>query len=176
VTAAIVAWRIPQPTPAPSGAVREATAIVRHVRLVDEIWTDADERPGPSEGGQPINRPFQMLDLEFTPEGAAEPIHVLDRIDLGGVPSIETGARVPVVYQVSDPAIAHIIGATRDFPRHALVYLLALTYGLGAVITFLLIPAVHALEKRFRASAFGTILTQVENVRRSARRPPGARP
>jgi hypothetical protein len=175
-TAAIVAWRVPHPTPAPTGAVREATAVVRKVRLVGEIWTDADEQPGRSRSGQPIGRPFQMLDLEFTPEGATEPIHVMDRIDLGSVPSIEKGGRVPIVYQASDPAIAHVAGATRSFPRHALAYLLALTYGFGGVVTFLLIPAARALERRVRRSVFGTILTQVESARRSTRRPPGSRP
>jgi hypothetical protein len=147
LSAAVTYWRIPQPTPLPPGPLRSGSAIVRHAKVVKQIWSaDREGHPGRTDG-QDIWQPFQMLDLEFTPEGASEPIHVLDRIDLNSVPGLREGTKVPIYYSSPDPSLARIAGGTREFARHALIYLLALTYGTALVLAFLVFPAIGRLDK-----------------------------
>ena len=45
-------------------------------------------------GGPSLPQPFQMVDVEFTPEGAKEPVHALDRVDLNSIPGLRDGARL----------------------------------------------------------------------------------
>jgi hypothetical protein len=130
LSAAIVYWRIPQPTPMPPGPRHDGTAVVRQARLVDRLWWT------PRAGGQEIRQPFQMVDLEFTPAGAKEPIHVLDRVDLNSVPGLVQGATVLIDYSAADPTLARMAPGTRTYARQALVYLLGLTYAVGAVLAF----------------------------------------
>ena len=100
--AAVVYWRVPHAAAFPPGQVRNSTAIVRQERVVDEIWSDAWETYSGRTNGQKISQPFEMVDLEFTPEAAGEPIHVLDHIDLKSVPGLREGAAVPIQYSSSD--------------------------------------------------------------------------
>jgi hypothetical protein len=147
LSAAVTYWRIPQPTPLPPGPLRSGSAVVRHAKVVNQIWSaDREGHPGRTDG-QDIRQPFQMLDLEFTPEGTSEPIHVLDRIDLNSVPGLRDGAKVPIYYSSPDPRLARIAGGTREFACHALIYLLALTYGTAVVLAFLVFPAIGRLDK-----------------------------
>ena len=85
----ILYWRLPQPTPMPPSPFRHTTAIVRRIKVADQIWTIA----GYYAAGEPIRQPFQMVDLEFTPQGARESIHVLDRVDLNSVPGLRGAPR-----------------------------------------------------------------------------------
>src|SRR5204862_7359057 len=61
LSVAVLNWRIPRPPPEPSSPTQHASAVVRHVEVVREIWDTS------GEGSQGIARPFQMADLEFTP-------------------------------------------------------------------------------------------------------------
>ena len=96
-------------------------------------------------GGQSISHPFQMVDVEFTPGARAESVHALDRVDLGSVPGLREGAVVPVTYPLADPRAGWMSIGTRDYGRRAWTYILALTYGIGAVVAFLVFPAVYAV-------------------------------
>lgn len=148
-----VYWRVPRPTSLPPEPRRNATAIVRQIRVVDEIWTNAETgKSVPSQGGQRIGTPFDMLDLEFTPEGTHEPLHVLDRVDADSVPGLREGAPVPISYSIADPDAARMQAGTRHFARDALFYLLGITYGLGVLLTFVLIPVLRLLGKIWRAN------------------------
>ena len=149
LTTLVLYWRIPKPSPMASGPTREAPGVVHDVRTVNEIWTS-------DEGSQDIRRPFQMVDIEFTPEGAPEPVHILDRVDLGSVPGLREGSGVRVLYPVSDPSTARIAGGTRTFPEDVLAYLLGLTYGLGALVAFVFWPAIF-LADRIRNRFLGLI-------------------
>ena len=144
--AAVVSWRVPQPTPMSPDTVR-ATAIVRQIKLVDQIWTSDREGHPDATGGQPIRAPFQMLELEFAPPGASEPIHVVDRIDRDSLPALREGAAVPIEYSVNDPQLARVAGGSRNYARRAEMYLLGLTYGFGAALTFIVFPVVRALRR-----------------------------
>ena len=144
-------WRVPRPSPLPADSIRNGTAIVQQVRVVDELWSNTWETYG-RRAVENIRQPFQMVELVFTPEGASEPIHVLDRIDMNSVAGLRDGSSVPIQYSASDPDSARIAGASRNYARQAITYLFCVVYGAGAVIAFLFIPATHGLRKLFRAS------------------------
>jgi hypothetical protein len=166
LSTAAVYWRIPRPTPMPPGPRREATAIVRRARVVNEIWSNVREGSSSgSEGGQDIRRPFQMADLEFTPEGATEPIHVLDRVDLDSVPGLREGARVQIYYSSADARLARIAGGTRNYAQQALIYLLGFAYGIGAALAFVVFPAIHIVKKLVRSSSiFGPLISHYQTM------------
>jgi hypothetical protein len=141
LSAALLYWRIPRPATIPPGPQRTAMATVRHVETVHHIWSNGED------AGQDLRQPFQMADLAFTPEGANEPIHVLDRVDAGSVPQLKDGAALQVVYPVSDPRAGRIDGGTRTYPEKALTYILGLTYGLSALIVLVVWPIIVLLDR-----------------------------
>lgn len=153
LSTAVIFARIPWPTPQPPGPQRQAEAVVRNVRRADSMW-----KPNSRRAGQPIPQPYDLLDLEFTPEGADAPVHALDRVDDGSVTGLSTGATVPIVYPVSDPRTARIRGASRDYARGAFVYVMTLTCGLGALVLLVVYPLVALLDRRVRASALGRVI------------------
>jgi hypothetical protein len=151
LTTAVIYYRVPGPTALGGGPHAESKAVVRNVRVVDRIWASSSSS-GESSGGQPIRYPFQMIDVEFTPQGAAEAIHALDRVDLGSLPGLKEGIVVPVTYSRAAPRSARIAGGTREFGRHALVYFLELTYGIGAALAIVMFPAVYLVLRLARRS------------------------
>ena len=144
-------WRVPRSSPLPADSIRNGTATVQQVRVADELWSNAWETYG-RRAGENICEPFQMVELVFTPEGASEPIHVLDRIDMNSVAGLRDGSSVPIQYSAIDPDSTRIVGASRNYARQATTYLFCLVYGTGAVVTFVFIPAAHGLRKLFQAS------------------------
>jgi hypothetical protein len=128
LTAALLYLRIPRPTTLPVGPTREANAIVRRIGVVKRLWAD-------DEGAQGIRDPYQMLDLEYTPAGAAEPIHAMDRIDLNSLPGLSEGASVRIQYSAAEPGAARVLGGTREYPLKTMDYMMALTFGFGAALT-----------------------------------------
>jgi hypothetical protein len=159
--AAVVYDRIPQPAQIPPDRLRSGTAVVRQVRVVDEIWSDAWETFGRSSG-QYIGPRFQMVELEYTPEAAGEPIHVLDRIDLNSVPGLNAGSKLPIEFSFSDPDAVRIVGATRRYARQLATEILLLAYGLGALVTFVFVPLHRRMRERARSSAALRALTDPE--------------
>lgn len=156
-SAALIYGRIPQPTPAPAGVHGEAMAVVRHLTIASHIWSDYEN------AGQELQQPFAMADLEFTPPGWGEPIHVLDRVDPHSVPGLRQDGTVRVEYPIADPRAARIVGATRTYADAALLYILGVTYGGAAILAFVVFPLLGALERRLRASPlFGPIFNPGE--------------
>jgi hypothetical protein len=144
--AAVVDWNIPQPTQLPANSP-QSTAIVRQMRVVNEIWTNYG-KGAEDAGGQGIRQPFQMVDLEFRPDGASDSMHVLDRVDLNSVAGLREGGTAQIAYSSTDPDIARIAGGTRHYPRLNLLYLLGLTYGIGGTLAVLVLPGI-VLADRF---------------------------
>jgi hypothetical protein len=159
-------WRIPQPAASIVGPQRQATAIVGQTRLVTALWG------GWRLSGQPIPRPFQMVDLQFVPQGAKNPVHVLDRVDTGTVSGLTAGAHVRIIYPETEPRAARIAGGTRRFARDALLHILEVTYGIGAALAFLLFPLLNAVGGRIRRSP---ILSRASDAG-TDRRHPGVPP
>ena len=144
VSAYVLYWRVPKTPPLPPGPTREVLATVRQVKLVDEIWS-TDE-----SGGEHLRQPFQMADLEFTPEGARDSVHALDRVDTGSVPNLGTGGAVRVVYALSDPRSARAVTGTHTYVGRFLKYYLELTYGGAAVVMLVIWPLLRLSDRLFR--------------------------
>jgi hypothetical protein len=64
-------------------------------------------------------QPYEIVELQFVPEGRTEPVLGVDEIDSGSVPGLVKGAAVEIEYQASNPRIARINGGSRTFPRKA---------------------------------------------------------
>jgi hypothetical protein len=159
--AGVVYERVPRPAQIPPDRLRSGSAVVRQVRIVDEIWSDAWETFGRSSG-QYLGPRFKMVELEYTPEEAREPIHVLDRIDLHSVPGLNPGNTLPVEFSSSDPEAVRIVGATRRYSRQLATELVVVTYGLGALVTFVVVPLHRRMRERGRSSAVLRALTDPE--------------
>ena len=145
-TIGIVYWRIPHPEPMPEGSQQTTTAIVRQIKLVNQIWRGPDIGPTRAEG-QAISHPFQMIDLEFTPAGATEPVHALDRIDADSLRGIAPGARVQVTHSSGDPRAARIVGAARTFDRTAWYSVMTTAGTIAMIATFILFPIASAIRR-----------------------------
>jgi len=150
-SAGVAYWRVPRSSSLPPDAIANANATVRQVRVADELWSDTWEDYG-RRAGEHILQPFQMVELEFTPEGTSEPIRALDRIDLNSVAQLREGSLVRIQYSVLEPDSVRIVGASRKYPRQAVSYLFCLMYGAGGVIVFVFIPLANGVKKLFRLS------------------------
>ena len=145
LSAVALYYRVPWPSSL-SGPQGHATAIVRSVHTVDQIWASSSSA-GESSSGQWIRRPFQMVDLEFTPAGRTEPVHSLDRVDLGSIPGLQPALTIPVIYPLDDPRAGRMSAGTRDYARQIFLYMLGLTFGLGALIALIVGPAIFGLAR-----------------------------
>lgn len=141
--------RVPHPTPMPSGPRQSTIAIVHRLKTVREIWISGPPGTATRRSGEMLSRPFYIADLEFTPAGASDPVHAVDKFDIESMPGLRQGAAVPISYSVDNPRIAQLTGATRTYDQSALQHLLAITFGGGAIFTFVLVPILHGLDKLF---------------------------
>jgi hypothetical protein len=143
--------RMPRNPPLPMDRSGPIPAIVRQISTVDHVWSNRES------GGQYIPQPFQMVDLEFTPQGASQPVHALDRVDLGTVPGMSVGTTVPVSYSSHNPRLARIEGGTHTYPDRAVAYIAKLTFlGSAPVIVVLLLH--HMLARIFSRFGFMTLV------------------
>jgi hypothetical protein len=171
LSAGLLYWRVPRPTPLPSGPRGTALATVRHAESSREIWSSVG-RDGEA-GAERVRQPFQTVDLAFTPAGAREPVHAFDRVDSGSVAGLRDGAAVPIVYSIADPRVARIAGGTRTYARAAFVFVLEVTYGLGAVavLFFGVLMAIERVVRRF-VDTSRALMSDPEVLRRVAALPP----
>jgi hypothetical protein len=161
LTATFLYWRIPWPVEMPPGPQRVVMATVQSTRESTSIWNI-----GPRTGGRNVPQPFEMVDLEFTPEGATEAVHALDGVDVGTVAGLERGSMVRVTYPVSDPRAGRMIGGTRTYARRALVHVLTVAYVPAGIVVLVLLPVMGFVGKRVRASpVFGALAATGDAVR-----------
>jgi hypothetical protein len=128
--------RFPRTPVLATDALQHTTARVRQVYLAEEIGPPV--RYGGGGAGIALSYPFQMVDLELAPEGFAQPVHAVDRVDPGSVAGLELDAEVKVVYATANPRAAQIDGATRTYPQRNLWSLLMETYAGGLGISVLM--------------------------------------
>jgi hypothetical protein len=125
---------------------RPITAVVKEVAtvktLVDTGTTDAP----------PIRlaHPYQLVQMEYTPEGRSEPVLAIDAIDPNSVPNLGVGRMLNVDYDAGNPRIASIPGATRMFRQQAMQQLGLLYFTLLALLLVLLLFARRSLRSRKR--------------------------
>jgi hypothetical protein len=146
LTAAVTYWRVPHPDVDAPGPRVVTTATVRQVRIVDRIWGGADDGP-PRDGGQPIGHPYALVDLEFTPVGAASAVHAADRVDADRPPRLSPGSRVSIAYSAARPRSARIAGASRTFAAAAWREMMTLA-GAAAVVATTLVLLADAIGAR----------------------------
>jgi len=152
LSVAVVYWRMQRPSPVQPGPIRTSTAVVRQIRVVDEIWSNTWEIYSGHRAGEKIGPSFEMVDLEVTPEGTSEPIHVLDRIDLNSVANIREGSSVPIQYSAANPDLAQITGGTHTYIWRTTAYLSLIGYGIGAIVTFVFVPIRRATVRVLRTA------------------------
>jgi hypothetical protein len=99
---------IPWPGPAETGPREPALATVRAIRQVSYI-------PGSRNSSRlDLLQPYELVVLEYVPEGRSDPVVAVDAIDAGSVPGLARGSTVAVAYAVDDVRSAIIEGG-----RHA---------------------------------------------------------
>lgn len=98
------------PPPAPAGPQLAAAATVRDTHEVNEIFWRR------TRGRVEATQPYTVVELSFTPQGAAGPVVAVDQIDQGSVAGLAPGATVPIHYSAADPRWAQIDGAARSYP------------------------------------------------------------
>jgi hypothetical protein len=98
------------PMSAPPGLQRTTQATVRLVYEVDRLaWR------GNRYGDLDALQPYQIVALEFVPEGTAGTVVAVDQIDVGSVPGVEVGANLPIRYSAADPRWARIEGGQQTY-------------------------------------------------------------
>ncbi|HEY1013532.1 MAG TPA: hypothetical protein VGE07_12555 [Herpetosiphonaceae bacterium] len=95
--------------PPPAGEQLSAQATVRRSELIERVW--GGKRTRSDEAVQP----FWIVELAFVPAGRSQPVVAVDLIDDGSVPSLASGAELPIRYSAADPRRAQIEGATRSY-------------------------------------------------------------
>jgi hypothetical protein len=95
-------------------------------------------------------QPYEIVELQFVPEGRADPVSGVDQID-SGIPGLSKGATVEIEYQASNPRVVRINGGSRTFPEKAY---LAVSQEGGLYVALLAILAglaylYHSAGKRF---------------------------
>jgi hypothetical protein len=149
LSVAVVYWRMPRPSSVPAGPIHNGMAVVRQIRVVDEIWSNTWEIYSGHRAGEKIGPQFEMVDLEFTPEAATEPVHFLDRIDLDSIPNIHEGSKVPIRYSAANPDRAEIADGTHTYVWRTTAYLSTIAFGAGAIVTFVFVPVRRMIGRLF---------------------------
>jgi hypothetical protein len=131
---AVVAWLLaPSPWDTPlEGPTVQGLADVRHVRTVTQSVVRGS-RYNRIRAAQPWN----VVELSFVPEGRDDPVVAVDSVDVGSVPNLEVGARVPVTYNPAAPRDVRLPGARTYRQREWQAigeYLLAIAIVVGGLI------------------------------------------
>jgi len=134
VAGGVVWWVFPTPWETPLEApVLTGTAEVRAVRTVTESFVS-----GRSTGTIEAPQPWHLVELHFVPDGRDQPVVALDGVDVGSVPALTAGSRVPITYSARSPRDVRMAGARtyrwREWMELA-EYVLALV---GVVVGFVL--------------------------------------
>jgi hypothetical protein len=147
----IVYCAVPRAEPAPSQP-RPAQATVRSVYTIDEIFPVTSTRRRHTMPVK-LDHPYQLIQVEFTPSGAASPVVALDAIDINSIAGLQPKRAVDIDYDAANPRIARLRGGTRNFPEQAQRQLL-LTFGLIAGILIALLIFTRS-SRLFRPKSAG---------------------
>jgi hypothetical protein len=143
---------VPRAQPAPVRPL-SARATVRSVTTVDTLIsgsTSARHYSPPLK----LDHPFQLVQLEFIPARASEPVVALDSVDLNSIAGLAPKQMVDIDYDEDNPRIARIHGGTRHFPEQALRQLMTM-YGAMAALLAALFLFRRLRPRRSRVQAQG---------------------
>jgi hypothetical protein len=105
----------PHAEPAPTQP-RPAMATVKHITTIVTIMESRHGSVSPLQ----LTHPYQLVQLVFTPTGQTDPVVALDAIDPNSAPGVQEGRTISIEYDATNPRVARIPGATRNFPQQAL--------------------------------------------------------
>ncbi len=133
------------PQPAPPGPQLSTQATVRQVYEVDRLSSGRSGRSR-SRAFREALQPYDMVALEFVPQGAAASVVAVDLVDVGSVQGLAVGAKLPISYSTADPRWAQIEGAQRTYFWKNLY-----GYAIVAGLVLLLALGVWIVRRRRRA-------------------------
>lgn len=84
-------------------------ATVRAIHRVDRVWG------GRRTKAEDAVQPYDIVELEFAPSGAAGPVVAVDLVDAGSVPGLAQGAQLRIHYSVEDHRWAQLDTASRTY-------------------------------------------------------------
>ena len=93
-------WETPLDQP-----ILTAQAEVRNLREVTRSFASGRRRAIRAP------QPWNVVELHFVPEGRSKPVIAVDSVDVGSVPGLQVGARLPVTYNARSPRDARLAGA-----------------------------------------------------------------
>jgi hypothetical protein len=114
---------------------RPVKAVVKQITLVRTIM-DSGRRY--HEEPIVLNHPYQLVQLQYTPQGRLEPVMAVDSIDSNSIPALTVGQVLNVDYDARNPRVARIPGATRMFREQA-IWQLGLIYSVMVAVLLLLL-------------------------------------
>ena len=110
------------------------------VKQVAMVKTLVESNTG-SRGSEPITlvHPYQLVEMQYTPQGSSDPVMAVDAIDPGSIPNLKPGQVLTINYDAGNPRVASIPGATRMFREQAiqqlgLEYLILVAVFLGLLL------------------------------------------
>jgi hypothetical protein len=123
---------------------KPAAAKVLKINTITQILEN-DE----SEGLE-LDRPYQIVQLQFLPPGKDTPVTVVDAIDEGSNPYLKEGASVAIDYDAKNPRIVRLRSGSRNFPSAArrTVLIATFTFLAGLLVVALLVGLFRRLQLR----------------------------
>jgi hypothetical protein len=144
-TFSLVTGLIPQ---SPRGPWRESTAVVRDVNHITEYSLRGRSGASVSQ----LRWPFNIVQLDFTPEGRTGTVIAVDVVEAASVPGLKNGDSVRITWPEDDPRSAKIVGARPGAPWANWFYALAETMVIYAALVALFILIVGIIWRRWRRS------------------------
>jgi hypothetical protein len=95
--------------PDPRGPWRQGTAVVRQITHITEYSYRRS-------GHRPLRWPYDIVQLDFTPEGRSEPVIAVDLVESGSAINLAQGAVMRISWPEDDPRSAKIVGARPAAP------------------------------------------------------------
>lgn len=145
VAVAFADLAMPRVEPQPQQPVQAAAA-------VDSIDTVTTLGETDDNDGLPLLHPYQLVRLEYVPQGMDTAVVAIDKIDEGSVAGLKKGGSAPIVYDAAHPRIAMLQGATRQFSRQA--WIEVILCGVGLTLLLLAWLGLRGLFRLARRSLF----------------------
>jgi hypothetical protein len=132
----------------PRGPWRESTAVVRDVNHITEYSLRGRSGTSVSQ----LRWPFNIVQLDFTPEGRTGTVTAVDVVEAASAPGLKNGDSVRITWPEDGPRSAKIVGARPGAPWANWFYAMAETMVILASLVALFILIVGIIRRRWRRS------------------------
>jgi hypothetical protein len=144
-TLSLITGLIPR---SPRGPWRESTAVVRDVNHITEYYHRGRSDTTVSQ----LRWPFNIVQLDFTPEGRTGTVTAVDVVEAASVPGLKNGDSVRISWPEDDPRSAKIVGARPGAPWANWFYAMTETIVIFTAFVALFILIVGIIRRRWRRS------------------------